>query len=189
MRHKALFSLLWAIISAALTSAAPSHFGLNSDNTIALGQRTTLTSSKLDARQVANDFNCVTWTDSHGDLKCNEFSIILGHPNLAQIITKNYLYIYMLNVTNDLLYTSVVNATNILEIKSALNCYGDQWKSFYSVLPWTIDMHGGNACNENAYNGPYDNTWINYAGQHLNVPDDGRCRWMNRVGFRCVVGR
>lgn len=69
MRHKALFSLLWAIISAALISATPSHFGLDSNNTIALVQRTTSTSSKLDARQVANDFNCVTWTDGHGDLK------------------------------------------------------------------------------------------------------------------------
>ena len=100
----------------------------------------------------------------------------------------------MLNVTNEHMYNSpsgaiVVNSTNILKISSALNCYGDQWKSFSSVLPWTIDLHGGNACNENAYDGPYDNTWVNYAGQHLNVPDDERCTWMNKVGFRCVVGR
>ncbi|KAK3334513.1 hypothetical protein B0H65DRAFT_565764 [Neurospora tetraspora] len=189
MKHEALFSLLWTTLSAALTLAAPSHFGLKTGN-IALAERTT---TKLDARKAADDSNCVAWTDGHGDLKCNEFSIILGHPNLADIITKNYLFIYMLNVTNEFIYTSptnpFVNATNILEIKSALNCNGDQWKSVPSVLPWTIDLHGGNACNENAYNGPYDNTWINYSGQHLNVPADGRCRWMKRVGFRCVVDR
>lgn len=99
----------------------------------------------------------------------------------------------MLNVTNHYMYITetipFVNASSILEINSALNCNGDQWKSFPSVLPWTIDTHGGNACNENAYNGPYDNTWVNYAGKHVNVPADERCKWDNRWGFRCVIGR
>lgn len=123
----------------------------------------------------------------------NEFSIILGHPNLAGIITKNYLFIYMLNVTNLFIYNPILStnttALPVREIKSALNCNGNQWKSISSVLPWTIDFHGGNACNENAYNGPYDNTWINYAGEHVDVPTDKRCKWMDFVGFRCVLDR
>ncbi|KAK1782671.1 hypothetical protein QBC45DRAFT_471196 [Copromyces sp. CBS 386.78] len=206
MKHKTLFFLHVVVVvlslSAALASAraAPSRFGHDMDlekgnaDAVTVDVERTSSNSELDmdTRDAADDStesNCVTWTDGHGYLKCNEFSILLGHANLASVITKNYLFIYMLNVTNAYMYTPFVNSTNILEIKSALNCAGDQWKSFASVLPWTIDTHGGNACNENAYNGPYDNTWVNYAGEHVNVPEDGRCRWDGGVGFRCVLRR
>ncbi|KAK3949568.1 hypothetical protein QBC32DRAFT_219448 [Pseudoneurospora amorphoporcata] len=223
MKHNTLCFVVVVVLSlsAVIAAAAPSHFPLGIDrgngNADAVTVESMRTSSNselvLDTRDDAADdgdmdSNCVTWTDGHGQLKCNEFSIILGHANLASVITKNYLFIYMLNVTNAYMYNTtppsptttvvpfhlVVNnnmplGTNILEIKSALNCAGDQWKSFASVLPWTIDIHGGNACNENAYNGPYDNTWVNYAGEHVNVPDDGRCRWDKGVGFRCVLRR
>ncbi|KAA8630057.1 hypothetical protein SMACR_04552 [Sordaria macrospora] len=191
MKYRTLFSLFVATLSAAIVSAAPSHFGLGlKSGNAASAKRTT---AELNTHDAADNSNCVTWTDGHGDLKCNQFSIILGHANLVSIITKNYLTISMLNVTNKYMYLTptivLVNTTDILVIKSALKCSGDQWKSFASVLPWTIDTHGGNACNENAYNGPYDNTWVNYAGKHLNVPDDERCKWDKRLGFRCVVGR
>lgn len=219
MKYRRLFSLFVATLSAAIVSAAPSHFGLGlKSGNAASAKRTT---AELNTHDAADNSNCVTWTDGHGDLKwyvninplppslpspslvilinpspldnSNQFSIILGHANLVSIITKNYLTISMLNVTNKYMYLTptivLVNTTDILVIKSALKCSGDQWKSFASVLPWTIDTHGGNACNENAYNGPYDNTWVNYAGKHLNVPDDERCKWDKKLGFRCVVGR
>ncbi|KAK3399497.1 hypothetical protein B0T20DRAFT_497839 [Sordaria brevicollis] len=207
MKHENFLSVLLGALSAAVTLAAPSHFhvGLEHHDTgPALAERTTTSSesesSGLVIRHATDDIplddsNCVTWTDGLGELKCNQLSIHLGHPNLAGIITKNYLFIYMLNITNLFLYNPILLNLNhttfplpILEIKSALNCHGDQWKSVSSVLPWTIDFHGGNACNENAYNGPYDNTWINYAGTHVDVPTDKRCRWMDFVGFRCTKG-
>lgn len=52
--------------------------------------------------------------------------------------------------------------------------WDDHWTSFeHPDLPQTVRIHGGNACIKDPDN--WDNTWIEWADQHVDVPTDKRC--------------
>lgn len=80
----------------------------------------------------------------------------------------------------------VVIKGNGWEKVTELDC-DHSWTSFYSPLKWTVDIRGGEACKPWPNN--YDNTWIRYAGEHLDVPSDTRCGSVGRFNWsrRCII--
>lgn len=75
------------------------------------------------------------------------------------------------------------------EKKGKVKCRDDdpEWTSFTSPLPWTVEIHGGNACKY--LPARYDNAWIRYAGEHVDLPSDPRCGKGGSLGWerRCVI--
>lgn len=69
-----------------------------------------------------------------------------------------------------------------------LDCGNDNWTTFTSPLPYTVDIHGGNACHT-TISGHWDNTWIKYATQYLDVPSDTRCGDVGTLNKsrRCII--
>lgn len=76
------------------------------------------------------------------------------------------------------------------EISVTLNWEGrgSKWTTFHSPLPWTVEIHGGNACL-NTLGGDYDNTWIKYSSESVNIPTDSGCQPTNVLskGWRCTI--
>ncbi|KAF4453012.1 hypothetical protein F53441_4243 [Fusarium austroafricanum] len=75
------------------------------------------------------------------------------------------------------------------EKKANLNC-DKEWTSITSPLPWTIDIHTGNACGSYwAVGYAFDNVWIKYSGEFLNVPSETRCGDVGQGNWsrRCII--
>ena len=53
----------------------------------------------------------------------------------------------------------------------------DHWTEFViSGFPYMIKIHGGHACSTEERDDNWDNVWIEWNGQHVDVPSDERCR-------------
>ncbi|KAF4980011.1 hypothetical protein FZEAL_3873 [Fusarium zealandicum] len=112
---------------------------------------------------------CV-WNDGHGDIDCNFFSVVFGDNSVGG--SKGTITIRGSEWKTD----------------GGLNCGGDQWTSFTSPLPFTVDIHGGNAC-KTTISSHFDGTWIKYSAQWLDVPSDTRCGDVGTLNKsrRCIV--
>ena len=124
-----------------------------------------------------------TWNDGIGDIDCGFLSVLFGQ-----------------NECDPDRWTITIQAHDMDRAGGSLNCpsgggYGG-WTSFTSSLPYTVDIHGGNACthafdSDNCIllSGAWDDVWINYANQHLNIPTDARCGpiWVNGESRRCII--
>ncbi|KAK8120873.1 hypothetical protein PG999_004993 [Apiospora kogelbergensis] len=112
-----------------------------------------------------------TWDDGIGPIECGHFSVLIGGDSITGP------------------KTSVKIRGQTFVVSDELNCDGDQWKSYDSALPYTVDIHGGNACLTTLSSDAWDNTWINYAGMHVDVPSDIRCGdvWTLSNSRRCII--
>ncbi|KAM5345159.1 hypothetical protein ACJ41O_011021 [Fusarium nematophilum] len=123
---------------------------------------------KSDTEQL--DKRC-TWNDGHGDIDCAFFSVVFGDGSVLG--SKG----------------SVTIKGNGWQAGGNLDCGSDDnWTSFTSQLAFTVDIHGGNACHT-TLGGHFDNTWIKYASQYLDVPSDTRCGNVGTLdkSRRCIV--
>ncbi|KAK3390115.1 hypothetical protein B0H63DRAFT_507527 [Podospora didyma] len=104
-----------------------------------------------------------TWDDGFGTIDCGYWSIVFGDGNIA-------------------------GHTNVLTIKGS-----NFEQGFNSPLPYVISIHPGNACRTGVFpiGEYYDNAWINYANQHLDLPSDSRCGPVHqqKKGRRCIIAQ
>ncbi|KAK3949569.1 hypothetical protein QBC32DRAFT_316716 [Pseudoneurospora amorphoporcata] len=55
--------------------------------------------------------------------------------------------------------------------------WDDHWTDFeHADLPSKVSIHGGHACTTEGRDNNWDNVWIEWSSQHLDVPSDKRCR-------------
>ncbi|EEU41293.1 uncharacterized protein NECHADRAFT_106298 [Fusarium vanettenii 77-13-4] len=112
---------------------------------------------------------CV-WNDGHGDISCGYFSVVFGDNSVGG--SKG----------------TVTIRGETWKTEGRLDCGNDNWTTFTSPLPYTVDIHGGNACHT-TISGHWDNTWIKYAAQYLDVPSDTRCGDVGTLNKsrRCII--
>ncbi|KAL2681123.1 hypothetical protein Neosp_008727 [[Neocosmospora] mangrovei] len=112
---------------------------------------------------------CV-WNDGHGDISCGYFSVVFGDNSVGG--SKG----------------TVTIRGETWKTEGRLDCGNDNWTTFTSPLPFTVDIHGGNACHT-TISGHWDNTWIKYAAQYLDVPSDTRCGDVGTLNKsrRCII--
>ncbi|KAJ4319272.1 hypothetical protein N0V84_006463 [Fusarium piperis] len=113
--------------------------------------------------------DCV-WNDGHGDIACGFFSVVFGDNSVGG--SKG----------------TVTIRGETWKTEGGLDCGNDNWTSFTSPLPFTVDIHGGNACHA-TISGHFDNTWIKYSAQYLDVPSDTRCGDVGTLNKsrRCII--
>ncbi|KAK4178163.1 hypothetical protein QBC36DRAFT_369415 [Triangularia setosa] len=117
-----------------------------------------------------------TWDDTLGEAECGTFTITFGDGG----------------IWGNKLYTTV--RLPDFQKQLNLNCsnYGDAWTAVRDTpgLPYTISIHGGNGCiSTDFWWEAWDNLWIKYANQWVDVASDGRCTsvFWNGKGRRCVI--
>ncbi|KAK0737249.1 hypothetical protein B0T21DRAFT_347636 [Apiosordaria backusii] len=117
-----------------------------------------------------------TWDDSLGEAACGTFTVtfgdggIWGNKPYTTVRLPGFQTNFMLNCSN----------------------HGDAWKAVENTpgLPYIISIHGGNACiTTDFWWEAFDNAWIKYANQWVDVPSDERCKsvYWNGKGKRCVI--
>ena len=77
-------------------------------------------------------------------------------------------------------------------VERRLNCDdADGWDSYTDGgLPYSVEVHPGNACKDPSIGGDdYDNVWIEYSNQFIDLPNDTRCSKVYNMnkGRRCIV--
>ncbi|KAJ3540590.1 hypothetical protein NM208_g4990 [Fusarium decemcellulare] len=123
-------------------------------------------------REAAGHEKRCVWNDGHGDISCGYFSIVFGDNSIEGGKSK------------------VTIRGETWKTEGNLNCGngGDIWTTFTSPLPWTVDVHSGNAC-KTTISGHWDNTWVKYSAEFLNLPSDTRCGDVGKLNKsrRCLV--
>ncbi|TLS29611.1 hypothetical protein PpBr36_00877 [Pyricularia pennisetigena] len=125
------------------------------------------------------------WCDGFDGLDVGQFSIMIG--NGSGLLQKEKPSIERVS--------TIEVRTQRGNFSGRLNCYTQQgeltehlWTTFTNpLLPWSLDIHSGHACSFIIAMGAWDNMWINYSNQHVNVPDDPRCWWIDYYRWRCVL--
>ncbi|KAK3387365.1 hypothetical protein B0H63DRAFT_448213 [Podospora didyma] len=126
-----------------------------------------------------------SFPDPFGNVDCSQLSIVFGDhvtPNDRDIMSV---------FTKD---------GKVLFPPSVLGCVvddipGDYWNNFtVEGLPHSLDIHPGNLCLRLKYSDHWwDNAWVHYGNQFLNVPTDDRCKgiWPDEhnqdMGQRCLI--
>ncbi|KAK1782670.1 hypothetical protein QBC45DRAFT_389478 [Copromyces sp. CBS 386.78] len=65
--------------------------------------------------------------------------------------------------------------------------WDDHWTDFeHADLPSKVRIHGGHACATGGRDDNWDNVWIEWSGQHLDVPSDERCGTLGEDGGQFV---
>ncbi|KAM0435844.1 hypothetical protein ACHAPT_002735 [Fusarium lateritium] len=119
----------------------------------------------------SNEKRDCLWNDGHGDISCGFFSVVFGDNSVGG--SKG---------------TITIRGEN-WKTEGGLDCGSDDnWTTFTSPLPFTVDIHGGNACHT-TISGHFDNTWIKYSSQYLDVPSDTRCGDVGTLNKsrRCII--
>jgi hypothetical protein len=105
--------------------------------------------------------NVVGWNDGMGEISSGYFSFFI-YPSTPQV---------------------ELHGEGQATLNWNIGC--DTWTSLDSWLPWTLDVHpGAGICSTYGW----DNTWVKYSNQFLNIPTDTRCGIYSDGGFaRCIV--
>ncbi|KAK4196033.1 hypothetical protein QBC40DRAFT_310194 [Triangularia verruculosa] len=122
------------------------------------------------------DGGSCTWDDTLGDADCGTFTVTFGDGSIWGF--KAYTTVRLPNFSTDF----ILNCSN----------HGDAWTAVTNTpgLPYIISIHGGNGCISTDFRWEdWDNLWIKYANQWVNVPTDERCSnvFWNGKGRRCVI--
>ncbi|KAK4187545.1 hypothetical protein QBC35DRAFT_551891 [Podospora australis] len=172
----------------------------------------------LDALQVNTQANVqldinttrCEWDDGFGALNCTSFSITFGNGGIwgYKTLVSIYLPFPPTSPPPDPKAGHDDDQSNFRKTQMELNCtnptdstspdsikhLGETWETVNGTselgLPYVVSIHGGNACYSTQFPGEaFDNTWIKYADQWLNVPTDERCKaiYWNGKGRRCFI--
>ncbi|KAK4661250.1 uncharacterized protein QC763_703990 [Podospora pseudopauciseta] len=131
--------------------------------------------SQSQVLKLGDDKPC-TWDDTFGEVDCGSFTITFGDGSFL----------------GWKLYTTL--RLSNFSVHFDLNCthMGDVWTTAPNApgLPYVISIHGGNGCiSTDFWWTDWDNLWIKYANQWVDVASDSRCTsvYWNRKGRRCVI--